>query len=69
MTIIVSDCRGLPACLATVDALARLALVARREGDELRLWRPSPQLRTLIMQAGLGEVLVEEGEPEAPATP
>jgi hypothetical protein len=52
--------------LATVDALARLQLVARRAGLELRLRRASPDLLDLIAFVGLDEVLrVEPGrQPE-----
>ena len=43
--------------LATVDALARLQLAARRRGLELRLHSPQPELRELIELAGLTAVL------------
>lgn len=43
--------------LATVDALARLALAARRRGYRLRLRSLSRELRELIELAGLTEVL------------
>jgi hypothetical protein len=42
---------------ATVDALARLQLVARRAGRRLRLRRASEELVELITFCGLGEVL------------
>jgi anti-anti-sigma regulatory factor len=55
--------------LATVDALARLQLAARRRGLELRLHAVSRELRELIELAGLTAVLgvesrrkAEEGE-------
>ena len=55
--------------LATVDALARAALNARRAGMRLRVVNAPPELRELIAFAGLEEVLLgrdgrqaEEGE-------
>ena len=53
--------------VATLDALARLALEVRRAGARIRLSRASPGLRGLVALAGLGEVLpcAESGlEPE-----
>ena len=52
--------------LGTVDRLARLRLVARRLGLELRLRNAPRELRELIVLAGLEEVLVVEpgGQPE-----
>ena len=44
--------------LATVDALARAALTARRAGARLRVLNASPQLRELIVLAGLEGVLL-----------
>jgi hypothetical protein len=43
--------------VATVDALARLQLAARRAGRRLRLRRASKELVELITFCGLGEVL------------
>jgi anti-anti-sigma regulatory factor len=43
--------------LATVEALARLQLAARRRGYELRLRGLSRELRALIELVGLTEVL------------
>ena len=55
--------------LATVDALARAALNARRAGMRLRVVNAPPELRELIAFAGLEDVLLgrnrrqtEEGE-------
>jgi len=55
--------------LATVDALARAALGARRAGMRLRVVKAPPELRELIALAGLEDVLLgrngrqtEEGE-------
>lgn len=42
--------------LGTVDALARLQLVARRLGCRIRLVQPAPALVELIEFAGLREV-------------
>jgi STAS domain len=48
--------------VATIDALARLELTARRRGKTLRLRNASTELRELIALAGLDEVLrVEPG--------
>ena len=43
--------------LATVEALARLQLAARRKGLDLRLHVVSRELRDLIQLAGLTQVL------------
>ena len=55
--------------LATVDALARAALNARRAGMRLRIVNAPPELRELIAFAGLEDLLLgrngrqaEEGE-------
>jgi hypothetical protein len=63
------DVSALAAELAAVDALARLALVARRVGCPLRVRRASPELRDLVEFCGLTERLgvelqrqPEEGE-------
>jgi ABC-type transporter Mla MlaB component len=47
---------------ATVDALARLQLTARRLGREIRLRRPSPELRELLDLFGLREVVPEDAD-------
>ena len=44
--------------LATIGALARAALNARRRGERLRVVNASPGLQKLIDLAGLGEVLL-----------
>jgi ABC-type transporter Mla MlaB component len=57
-TIILCDLAGLAdADMATVDALARLALRARRIGCAVSLRDPSTELLELVGFAGLGEVL------------
>ena len=43
--------------LGTVDALARLALTARRLGCRVRLEHASSELRALLALAGLAEVV------------
>ena len=55
------DVSRLDASAVTVDALARLHLAARRRGCEVRLRRPSNELRKLVDFMGLGDVL-----PQAP---
>ena len=44
--------------LATVDALARAALNARRAGSRLRVVKAPRELRELIALAGLEDVLL-----------
>jgi ABC-type transporter Mla MlaB component len=44
---------------AAIDALARLALLARRHGCELQICGASEELRSLIAFAGLAEILRE----------
>ena len=56
ITLIV-DVGGLVADARTIDALARLALIARRHGCEPRLCHASEELRCLIGFAGLSGVL------------
>jgi ABC-type transporter Mla MlaB component len=50
---------------ATVDALARLQLIARRLGLELRLNRPSGALVELLTLMGLREILPPCEPPDA----
>ena len=54
------------ASAVTVDALARLRIVARRRGRRFRVVHPWPELRGLVALMGLEEVLLLqlEGEPE-----
>ena len=55
---LVCDVGALAACDAVVvDALARLKLLARRQGSEMRVRGVSDQLSELIDLAGLSEVL------------
>jgi anti-anti-sigma regulatory factor len=51
--------------IATVGALARAALNARRTGERLRIVAASDALRELIELAGLGEVLLGRERREA----
>jgi hypothetical protein len=48
---------GLEADAVAVDALARLALAARRHGCQVRLGRASRDLLALVAFMGLGDVL------------
>lgn len=50
---------GVDADAVAVDALARLALTARRAGCHVRLCGASEELRELVAFMGLGEVLRE----------
>jgi hypothetical protein len=54
---VVWDAGPLPAEIATVDALARLTLLARRQGAVIQLRGVSPELRELIDLAGLATVI------------
>ena len=60
-TLLFIDAAELPADARALDALARLALIARRHGCEPRLLHVTPQLRELIEFAGLGEALPGAG--------
>ena len=51
--------------LATVDALARASLNARRFGARVRFTDASPALQELIAFVGLGEVLLGGAERQA----
>lgn len=58
VTCDVSDVRATN--VSTVDALARMQLIARREGGSIRLRRPSVMLRGLLNLTGLAEVIAAE---------
>jgi ABC-type transporter Mla MlaB component len=60
------DCGGIAdPDVATVDALARMALAARRRGSRLELREARKDLRELLVLAGLEELAVEVvGQPE-----
>ena len=53
------DVAGVAADAVTVDALARLALAARRHRCTIRLRHTSVELRDLVAFMGLADVLVE----------
>jgi ABC-type transporter Mla MlaB component len=55
--VVFCDVRDADPDAATVDALARLQLAARRQGCEVRLRRASDELRELLAFMGLAEVL------------
>jgi ABC-type transporter Mla MlaB component len=57
--IALCDVSQLAADAVTVDALARLALAARRRGAQIRLVGASESLRGLIAFTGLQDVLKE----------
>jgi hypothetical protein len=59
---IVCDVGALPPDAASVDALARLRLAARRCGLELRLRHASAELQALLAFVGLDEVLRVEAK-------
>jgi len=63
-TPVVCDVAGLgPADLATIHALARLQLLARRRGRSIKLRGPSRFLLELIELVGLGESLRADRNP------
>jgi len=51
---------------ATVEALLRLALTARRVGGQLRLVNATGQLRDLLTCTGLAEILGGNRPPDKP---
>ena len=57
MPAYVCDLSGARPTAATVDSLARLALLLRREGSRLVLQRAPPELVELIAFMGLSDVL------------
>jgi ABC-type transporter Mla MlaB component len=58
--IVICDVRGAEADVATVDALARLQLTAKRLGCRMRLRNASAELLKLVAFMGLADVLPEE---------
>ena len=58
VAVVVCDGEALPGELASVDALARLALVVRRCGAGFAVRGLRPELAALVELLGLGELLV-----------
>lgn len=58
--VVVCDVHGVEPNAATVDALARLQLAARRRGREVRLRHASDALLDLVELMGLTHVLPDE---------
>lgn len=57
ITVVFCDVQGFAADAVTVDALARLQLVARRHRCQVRLRGASNELRELVAFMGLQDVL------------
>jgi ABC-type transporter Mla MlaB component len=57
--VLLCDVAGIAADAVAVDALARLALAARRRGCEVRLRGASPELLALVDFIGVADVLRE----------
>jgi hypothetical protein len=57
---VICDVRGAEADVATVDALARLQLTAKRLGCSMWLRNASVELLQLVAFMGLADVLPEE---------
>jgi ABC-type transporter Mla MlaB component len=57
--VLYCEVTGVSADAVAVDALARLALAARRHGAQVLLSGASPQLRELVALMGLCDVLGE----------
>lgn len=57
--VVLCEVPGVGADAVTVDALARLALAARRTGFQIRLRGASEELRELVSFMGLEDVLSE----------
>lgn len=58
--VLVLEVSGVAADAVAVDALARLALAARRQGCQVRVRGAGPDLWSLIDLAGLSDVLAAE---------
>jgi hypothetical protein len=57
VAVVVLDVRALAADLVAIEALARLALTARRRGRRVCLHRPSRELEALLAWCGLADAL------------
>ena len=55
--LLVCEVHDVAADAVAIDALARLALAARRHGCQVRFRGASPELRALVVFMGLSEVL------------
>jgi hypothetical protein len=64
--LVVCDVGGLEATIATVDALARLQLTARRLGRRIELRGGTPELARLLAFVGLADVLRLGGDCRQP---
>jgi hypothetical protein len=64
--LVVCDVGGLDATIATVDALARLQLTARRLGRRIELRGGTPELAGLLTFVGLADVLGLGGDCRQP---
>jgi ABC-type transporter Mla MlaB component len=64
---VLCEVSGVPADAGSVDALARLALAARRRGFQLRLCGVRDELRELVEFMGLADAL--PADPPRPAAP
>lgn len=58
--LLLCEVAGVAADAVALDALARLALAARRAGCSVRLHGAAPELRELVAFAGLAEVLPDD---------
>jgi ABC-type transporter Mla MlaB component len=54
---IICDVSALAPDAGAIDGLARLQLLARRQGAEIRLCKVPPELQELLDLCGLGDVL------------
>lgn len=61
--VAICDVRGIKADAVAVEALARLALAARRNACQVRLRGASKELLELVWFMGLNEVLPSESTP------
>jgi ABC-type transporter Mla MlaB component len=63
--VVICGVRGVEADAVSVEALARLALAARRSDCQVRLRGASKELRELVSFMGLDEVLLFESAPHS----
>jgi hypothetical protein len=67
--LVVIDAELLVGEVPAVEALARLALTARRGGAAVRVRRAEPALWSLLVLVGLDEVLPEQAPDPSPVNP